>query len=172
MIHSAPTSLKIKRCLSLISAAVTLLSVAWLNQVNAESTLSDPTEIMRAVQDRETGDRSSSTITLEIRDKNNSTRVRTVKSIAMDFEGGTQQIMYFMSPQDIRGTGLLSRDYDGDRSDDQWLHLPSLHKTTRISSGERSGSFMGTDLSYADMTQPDLKDYKYCLLYTSPSPRD
>ena len=61
--------------------------------------------------------------------------------------------MIFESPSDVQNTGLLSVDYDGAKDDDQWLYLPSLHKATRISSGDKSGSFMGTDFTYSDMTQ-------------------
>ena len=74
----------------------------------------------------------------------------------MEFDKGTRQLMMFESPADVRNTGMLSIDYkDGNKDDDQWLYLPSLNKSTRISSGDKSGSFMGTDLSYADMTRAD-----------------
>ena len=42
-----------------------------------------------------------------------------------------------VGPGDVANTGLLSIDYDdGAKDDDQWLYLPSLKKTTRISSGD------------------------------------
>ena len=73
-------------------------------------------------------------------------------------------MMIFSDPADVAGTGLLSVDYDaGRREDDQWLYLPSLKKATRISSGEKSGSFMGTDLTYADMTTRDPADFTYSM---------
>ena len=76
--------------------------------------------------------------------------------------------MVFDKPADVAGTSLLSIDYDdSSRDDDQWLFLPSLKKTTRISSGDRSGSFMGTDLSYADMTRSDTTQYDYAILKQS-----
>ena len=82
----------------------------------------------------------------------------------MEFKQGTRQLMMFESPADVRNTGMLSIDYkDGERDDDQWLYLPSLSKTTRIASGDKSGSFMGTDLSYADMTRADPSQYDYMI---------
>jgi hypothetical protein len=73
--------------------------------------------------------------------------------------------MLFESPAEDRGTGLLSIDYDdGAKDDDQWLFLPSLAKSTRISGSGKSGSFLGSDLSYADMTQKDPKNYEYKLI--------
>ena len=146
--------------------ALTTLALTTLcaHTAVAELDTSDPRAIMRAVQDQETGDKSQSRLTMSIIDSKNRKRERSLKSFAMDFKEGTKQVMYFESPEDIRGTGLLSYDYDdGNKDDDQWLYLPSLRKSTRISSGERSGSFMGTDLSYADMTQSDPEHYTYTL---------
>ena len=61
--------------------------------------------------------------------------------------------MFFLSPADVKDTGFLTYDYDEEgRDDDQWLYLPALKKTKRIASGDKSGSFMGSDFTYADMT--------------------
>ena len=48
----------------------------------------------------------------------------------------------------------LSRRND----DDQYLYLPSLDKSKRISGGQKNQRFMGTELTYADMESRDLKD--------------
>ena len=128
----------------------------------------DPKAIMDAVDQQPDGDRLVSNLTMKIQDKDGRERVRVVSSKSIKFKGGTKQLMRFESPADIRGTGMLSIDYDdGNQDDDQWLFLPSLHKSTRISSGEKSGSFMGTDLSFADMTKADPKQYTYKMLKPS-----
>ena len=51
-----------------------------------------------------------------------------------------------------------------EKDDDQWLYLPALRKTKRIASSDKSGSFMGSDFSYADMTDRPLEKYEYQLL--------
>ena len=128
----------------------------------------DPESIMKEVESRVSGDKSKSRLVMKIIDKDGRTRERVVQSRALEFKDGNKQIMYFESPADIRGTGLLSIDYDdGTKDDDQWLYLPSLHKSTRISSGEKSGSFMGTDLSFSDMTSADPSHYSYKMLKES-----
>lgn len=125
----------------------------------------DASAIMAAVEDRAEGDRISGRLTMTLIDKSGRQRQRVVRSWTRQFDGGTRQLMIFEGPADVANTGLLSIDYDaGDRDDDQWLFLPSLHKSTRISSGEKSGSFMGTDLSYADMTRADPKHYAYTMV--------
>jgi hypothetical protein len=76
-----------------------------------------------------------------------------------------QSIMFFESPADVKDTGFLTYDYDDERrDDDQWLYLPALKKTKRIASSDKSGSFMGSDFTYADMTDRPLDRYQYTLM--------
>ncbi len=129
---------------------------------------SDPREIMDAVENRDLGDKAISRLQITITDKAGRERTRGVQSQSMDFEGGRKQLMLFESPADVRNAGLFSIDYDdGAKTDDQWLYLPSLGKTTRISGSDKSGSFMGTDLTYSDMTKRDPELYDYTLVEAS-----
>jgi len=119
---------------------------------------------MSAVEKRQSGDLAKGRLVINITDGAGRSRQRVVRSWSMDFEGGSRQLMIFESPSDVQNTGLLSVDYDGSKDDDQWLYLPSLHTATRTSSGDKSGSFMGTDFTYADMTQADIDAYDYTLV--------
>jgi outer membrane lipoprotein-sorting protein len=142
------------------------LAPSAASAVSPDST--DAKAIMASVENRTKLDRVKGRIVMSITDKAGRKRQRTVRSTSMLFEGGARQLMLFESPADVRNTGLLSIDYDdGAKDDDQWLYLPSLHKSTRISSGQKSGSFMGTDLSYADMTQSDPSHYDYKIVKQS-----
>ena len=128
----------------------------------------DPAVIMAAVEGRARGDKVKGKMVITITDKSSRQRQRVVLTRGMLFEGGTRQLMIFESPADVKGTGLLSTDYDdGAKDDDQWLYLPSLHKSTRISSGDKSGSFMGTDFTYSDMTRADPAHYDYVIVEQS-----
>ncbi len=125
----------------------------------------DPARIMAAVEARARGDKVKGEMVITITDRSGRERERVVRTRALLFDGGTRQLMIFESPPDVKGTGLLSTDYDdGAKDDDQWLYLPSLHKSTRISSGDKSGSFMGTDFTYSDMTRADPTHYEYKML--------
>jgi len=134
--------------------------------VSPDST--DAREIMTAVERRDKGDRMNSRMEMSIPDKVNKDRHRVLLSRSIKVPGANKQLMIFESPADVRNTGLLTFDYDdGKKSDDQWLYLPNLHKSTRISGGGKAGSFMGTDLSYSDMTNKDPEQYDYKLLQPS-----
>ena len=85
--------------------------------------------------------------------------------MSKDFGEDDYSIMFFLSPADVKDTGFLTYDYDdSDRDDDQWLYLPALKKVKRIASSDKSGSFMGSDFTYADMTERKLDNYDYTLM--------
>ena len=122
-------------------------------------------EIMAKVNARDTGDRSISEMEMILIDKKGNKRVRKLKTFGLEKGKDSLSLMFFLSPADVRNTGFLTFDYDeSGKDDDQWLFLPALRKTKRIAAGDKSGSFMGSDLNYSDMTSPDLNLYEYTLM--------
>lgn len=61
-----------------------------------------------------------------------------------------KSISFFLSPPEVKGTGFLQWAHK-QRDDDQWLFLPELKRTRRITAQLRDQSFMGTDFSYRDL---------------------
>jgi hypothetical protein len=121
--------------------------------------------VMELVDARDDGDNGTQAMEMILIDKNGSTRERTIRSFSRDVGEDTHTIMFFESPADVKDTGFLTYDYDDDaKDDDQWLYLPALKKTKRIASSDKSGSFMGSDFSYADMTDRKLDRYDYTLM--------
>ena len=119
-------------------------------------------EIMTAVDERDDGDNQTSNMQMVLIDKRGKQRVRELRSFRKDKDPDELSMMFFMSPADVEDTGFLTYDFDeADRDDDQWLYLPALKKTKRIASSDKSGSFMGSDFSYADMTERPLEKYEY-----------
>jgi len=122
-------------------------------------------EIMEKVNARDTGDRSISEMEMILIDKKGKKRVRKLKTYGLEQGKNSKSLMFFISPADVKNTGFLTYDYDeSGKDDDQWLFLPALKKTKRIAAGDKSGSFMGSDLNYSDMTSPDLDLYDYTLM--------
>lgn len=122
-------------------------------------------EIMERVDARDDGDNSISTLEMTLIDKGGDKRVRQVTVFTKDKGRDMQRMQFFLAPADVRGTGFLTYDfYSGEKDDDQWLYLPELRKTKRIASSDKSGSFMGTDFSYADMTRRVVDEWTYKLL--------
>jgi outer membrane lipoprotein-sorting protein len=78
---------------------------------------------------------------------------------------GDRSLIVFDNPADVKGTAVLSHaGVDGE--DEQWLFLPSAHRTKRISSSNRTGSFAGSEFSFEDLTGNDGRKYSWKYLGT------
>ncbi|MGD8537701.1 MAG: outer membrane lipoprotein-sorting protein [Candidatus Aminicenantes bacterium] len=103
--------------------------------------------------------------TLTIIDSKGRERIREIAMVSKLYDNGEteKRLIRFLAPGDVKGTGLLTFDYEK-KDDDMWLFMPALRKTRRIVSSEKSKNFMGSEFSYADMTPPSLDDFMYNLL--------
>jgi hypothetical protein len=103
--------------------------------------------------------------TMTIIDGRGRERVRELASVSKLYDDGAteKRLIRFLAPADVKGTGLLTFDYE-DKDDDMWLFMPALRKTRRIVSTEKAKNFMGSEFTYADMTPPVLDDFTYTLL--------
>lgn len=79
--------------------------------------------------------------------------------------GGDYSLIVFDAPADVKGTAVLSHAKVGD-DDEQWLYLPSAHRTRRISSSNRTGAFAGSEFSFEDLTGNDGRKYDWRLSTT------
>jgi len=73
-----------------------------------------------------------------------------------DAQGNARAVIVFQDPASVRGSRFLTVENSG-REKDQWIFLPSLGKIRRIAASEGSGSFMGSDFSYDDISSTDRK---------------
>ncbi len=90
-----------------------------------------------------------------------SQRTLVLKTLEIPDENmGDKSLIIFDSPADIDGTALLSHAKILD-PDDQWLYLPALKRTKRISSVNKSGPFVGSEFAFEDFTALELNKYDY-----------
>ncbi|MBD3841707.1 MAG: outer membrane lipoprotein-sorting protein [Campylobacterales bacterium] len=85
---------------------------------------------------------------------------RTMELKTLEGANGDKSLMSFLTPADVKGTKLLTYEKIDDE-DDQWLYMPALKRTKRISSSNKSGSFMGSEFSYEDVANNDYRKYTY-----------
>jgi len=85
---------------------------------------------------------------------------RTMKMKVLEGENEDKSLMEFLTPADVKGTKFLSYEHV-EKDDDQWLYLPALKRVKRISSRNKSGSFMGSEFSYEDLSAFNVKKYIY-----------
>ena len=125
-------------------------------------------EIMKKVDQRYTGETIEQTSTLILLDKKNRKRERKLKGFTKEVSDGTKSISFFLSPSDVKNTSYLSYNWDDPSKDnDSWLYLPSLQKTNRISGGDRSNSFMGSDFTFSDLDGVEIEDYTFKIVKES-----
>jgi len=121
-------------------------------------------EIIEKVYNRPAGDDQTSDLTMTLINKSGDQRVRKIKQFTKDLGDLEKSIMFFLSPADVKNTSFMSWTYDSDQSDDQWIYLPALKKTKRISSDSKSDYFMGSDFTYDDLGDRKLEDDTHKLL--------
>ncbi|MCD6112297.1 MAG: outer membrane lipoprotein-sorting protein [Bacteroidales bacterium] len=121
-------------------------------------------QIVEKAYNRPTGDDQTSNLTMTLTNKSGSQRVRKIKQFKKDFGEVEKKIMFFLSPADVKNTSFMNWSYDSDKSDDQWIYLPALKKTKRISSDSKSDYFMGSDFTYDDLGDRKLDDDTHKLL--------
>ena len=89
--------------------------------------------------------------------KKDRSKLKEMVSITKD--DGNKMLLFFKSPKRDKGVGFLK--IEDSNKDKLSLFIPKLKKIRRISSSNQSDSFMGSDLSFEDMTSRDIDDYKY-----------
>jgi len=134
----------------LAAAALVALQSAALFAQNAD-------EIVKASRDRIDAKTVSTRSRMTIHAKDGSTTERLLDQYSMDSPQGNRTVIVFQRPASVAGTRFLTVENPG-KAGDRWIFLPSLGKVRRISSAESSGSFMGTDFSYDDVSLTD-RDY-------------
>jgi outer membrane lipoprotein-sorting protein len=112
----------------------------------------DAESIVRSSRDRISADTVSTRARMVITAKNGSTTERVIDQYGKDdAQGKSRTVIVFQQPAGVKGTRFLTME-NATGDDDQWIFLPSLGKVRRIASSEGGSSFMGTDMSYADLS--------------------
>ncbi len=110
-------------------------------------------DLAQRVHDRPNGRDLTTLGRMVLTEKGHEPRIREIVTYRLDKSGGeTANLIRFLAPDDIAGTGLLSAD-KADGSTDQWLYLPALDRVRRISSDRKGGRFVGSDLYFEDLQE-------------------
>lgn len=103
---------------------------------------------------------SKSDVNMLLVNSNKQVRERKMSMIILEKKGGDLSLMTFLSPSDVKGSRFLNHEHVK-KDDDQWLYLPALKRVKRIASDNKSGSFMGSEFSYEDLSSFDVDKYTY-----------
>lgn len=73
---------------------------------------------------------------------------------------GDKRLLVISHPRDVKGTVSLTYSH-GLEPDDQWLYLPALRRTKRLSARDKTGSFIGSEFAFEDLGSYELEKYSY-----------
>lgn len=142
---------------------IVLFSIIITTSLTANAKLTGE-EIVGKAYDRATGEDQTSTLTMTLANAQGKKRIRKIQQYSKDMGDVEKSIMYFLSPADVEKTSFMNWSYDSDKGDDQWIYLPAIKKTKRISSDSKSDYFMGSDFTYDDLGDRKLSADKHTLL--------
>ena len=97
-------------------------------------------------------DEQTSNVRLIIKDDKGRKRERYFRSFHKIFPDRTKSLVKFYKPANVRGTGLLSENLDGEDDTRQWIYLPALRSVKQLGVDDRHKSFMGSDFTNADIS--------------------
>lgn len=149
----------------LLASGLVVLATLSAAPAVASQSLPDADAVMQAVDARAEGETQRSIITFELTDRRGKTREQQAVALRRYFGADKKQVLFYLEPSNVRDTAFLTYDYaDPDRDDDQWLYLPALRKSRRISAADRGDYFLGTDLTYEDLKRQGkvtLEDWRF-----------
>jgi hypothetical protein len=103
---------------------------------------------------------SISKTTMVLKNAEGIENIRKLEIKKIEAEDGDKSLIQFLYPLDIKDTKLLTLEQRGE-DNKQWLYLPALKRVKRISSSNKSGSFMASEFSYEDIASQHYKNFSY-----------
>lgn len=142
-----------------------LIAVSIVLWVNTGFALTDEEKGLEIIQEMDRRDSgfgdSKANLKMVLRNNNGDESVRLLEMDTLEVKGdGDKSLSIFDSPRDIKGTAFLSFTHALE-PDEQWLYLPALKRVKRISSGNKSGPFLGSEYAFEDLTSFEVPKYKY-----------
>ncbi|MBI45226.1 MAG: hypothetical protein CMG66_03570 [Candidatus Marinimicrobia bacterium] len=134
-----------------------IITLLFINYIFALEGL----ELAQLVDSRKTPQDIKSTNTMILTNKKGKTKTLELMSISKD--NSEKQMIWFLKPAKDKGISFLKIEYE-DQDDFMTMWLPGFSRFKRIKSSQKSDSFMGSDLSFEDLTNRTISDYTYKII--------
>ena len=115
-------------------------------------------EIAKLINERSMPISMSSKISMTLTNSKNKTRKSVM--ISKSTNRNKYQLIWVLEPKSDRGMSFLKKEHS-DQNHEMRIWLPAFNKIRRINANRMSDSFMGSDLSYEDMTSRSLSENNY-----------
>jgi hypothetical protein len=104
------------------------------------------------------GQDQRSKLTITLKDKDSNERTNIYLRLWKDYKGqdsiADKMVLFTEYPPDAKGAGFMRWAFTSEtgKNADQWIYLPVLRKSRRVSIRDPGDSFLGSDLTYADIS--------------------
>ncbi len=137
--------------------------------VAAEETL-DGREIVARCDYKYPGEDQQSKLTIRLRDRSGNQKTTVYLRLWKDYKGkdGIQEkmVLFTLYPPDAKGAAFMRWAYvpEMGKNAEQWIYLPVLRKIRRVSVRDLGDSFLGSDLTYGDISLRRVDDDEHRFL--------
>lgn len=123
------------------------------------------------------GNDQQSQLSITLIDKSGNERKTIYLRLWKDMKGEEgildKMVLFTLYPSDARGTAFMRWAYDPDtgKHAEQWIYLPKLRKIRRVSVRDLSDSFLGSDLTYGDISYRGIDQDDHQLIRIDQDPQ-
>ncbi len=110
---------------------------------------------------------AQASLVMQLATKSGQSAKRELAFSSLEAKGGDQSLIRFVAPKDVQDTALLTHA-KSTGADEQWIYLPALKRTTRISGTTKASPFMGSEFAYEDFVAADVDKFSYQYLRDEP----
>jgi len=154
----------LKRLLTIALFFVFSAGVVAEESVVSESKQAELTgrDIVEQCDNKYPGEDQKSQLSITLTDKSGDERKTVYLRLWKDMKGVDdvfdKMMLFTMYPPDAKGAGFMRWAYTekSGKNTEQWIYLPVLRKIRRVSVRDLSDSFLGSDLTYGDISYRGL----------------
>jgi len=127
-------------------------------------------DIVDRCQDKLNAEDQNSKLTITLKDKGGNEKKTVYLRYWKNYHGkdgiANKMVLFTEFPPDAKGAGFLRWAYTAEahHNADQWIYLPVLKRTRRVSVRDPGDSFLGSDLTYFDIDLRAIDEDEHRLL--------
>ena len=121
-------------------------------------------DIVRQCDAKYPGEDQQSELTISMKDKSGNQRKTVYFRVWKDLKGVDgivdKMTLFTVFPPDAKGAGFMRVAFS-EKNAEQSIYLPNLRKIRKVSVRDLSDSFLGSDLTYGDISYRDIEEDKH-----------
>lgn len=158
------------------AVSILLVCVAVVLPVNAdEAQQPSVRDIVNYCNYKNPGNDQKSRLSITLRDADGNEKKNVYKRLWKNYKGDggidDKMVLFTEFPPDAEGVGFMRWAYtsNADKNADQWIYLPVLKKIRRVSVRDPGDSFLGSDLTYFDISGRSIDADEHKIIKTEKS---